>query len=139
MLSADRDTVMKAGDLRAYPVKANVKIYKGALLMIDSDGYLTLAASDATAVFAGVAYEAKDNTGGANGDVSCRVLQDSKQHQLPGAGFTQADVGKLVYATDDEIVALTQAVGDEVAVGKIDEFISATKVGVILTAKSQTK
>lgn len=137
-LSKDRDVCMKYGDLREMPVVASEVIYKGALVKIDANGFMAPCSSEAGAVFAGIAYESVDNSAGIDGAVSGRVLRDDKSHQLPGSGFTQADLGKKVYAADDETVVLVDS-GDLQEVGVIDEYFSATLVGVTLTAKGQSK
>lgn len=128
-LTADAQRVEKEGRLQSMPA-AVATIYKNAILMRNPAGYVLPAASLSGAVFAGVAYEACDNSGGAAGDKSLRV-ETERAFEFAGAGFTQADLLKEVYAADDNTVQLAAGV-DLVKVGKIIEVISATKVLVKL-------
>lgn len=129
-LTADAQRVEKEGRLVSMPAAATAVVYKNAILMRNSAGYVLPAASLAGAVLAGVAYEACDNSAGANGDKSLRVEME-RAFEFAGSGFTQADLLKDVYAADDNTVQI--AVGTNlVKVGKIIEVISATKVVVKL-------
>lgn len=127
-LTADVQRTEKNGQVVAMPVKASTKIYKGALVKIGADGFLAPQAAEAGAVHAGVAYEAVDNSSGANGDVVCRV-ERGRVFEMDGAGFTQANLLAPVYASDDNTVSTTQG-ANEVKVGVIVEVISASKVMV---------
>ena len=80
-LTADAQRVEKEGKLVAMPV-AVAKIYKGAILMRNPAGYVLPAASLSGAVFAGVAYEAKDNTNGSAGDEVVRSEVDAPRNRL---------------------------------------------------------
>jgi len=127
-LSEAKQRVQKEGLLSAFPVKAGVNIFKGALVKIGADGFLAPQAAEAGANHAGVAYEGMDNSNGADGDVVCRV-ERADSFVMDGTGFVQADVGKLVYASDDDTVSITQGT-NEMAVGVIEELLSATQVYV---------
>lgn len=129
-LTQDAQRVEKEGRLVAMPVAATAKLYKNAILMRNAAGYVLPAASLAGAVMAGVGYEAKDNTDGADGDLSVRV-ETERAFEFEGAGFTQADLLKEVYAADDNTVQIAAGT-NLVKVGKIIEVISATKVLVKL-------
>lgn len=130
-LTSDSQRVEKEGKLQAMPV-AVAQVFKGALLMRNPAGYVQPAAALAGAVFAGVAYEAVDNSAGAAGDESVRV-ERKRAYEFDGSGFTQADLLVDVYAADDNTVQ-TSAGTNLVKVGKIIEVISATKVLVALEA-----
>lgn len=129
-LTSDAQRVEKEGRLVDMPVAASVQIYKGAILMRNPAGYVLPAASLSGAVMAGVSYEAKDNSNGSAGDESLRV-ETERAFEFEGAGFTQADLLKEVYAADDNTVQLAAGT-DLVKVGKIIEVLSATKVVVKL-------
>lgn len=115
-------------ELRRVPVKANVHVYKGALVGL-SGGYARgLVAGDA---FAGVAYEEVDNTGGADGAVSVRIYtQGDFEHALGSAG--RANNGAVVYASADDTLTLTST--DNSTVGRqVDVVGSGT---IVLRIKS---
>jgi len=108
-LTADRNVKRKDGKLISYPVAANAVIYKGALLMLDG-GYIKPAQGQATgdaanAIFAGYAYEAVDNSGGADGDKTVRV--ETEGTILVDGDGVAADVGKEVYVVDDATVSVS--------------------------------
>lgn len=90
-------------ELRSLPVKAGAKVYKGALVGLSSGYARGLVAGDA---FAGIAYEAADNTGGADGAISVRVFtMGDFEHALASA--SRANNGAAVYASDDATLTLT--------------------------------
>ncbi|MHA1170063.1 MAG: hypothetical protein ACTSRU_19715 [Candidatus Hodarchaeales archaeon] len=127
-LTGDIERKEKEGKLLAYPVVAADTIYQGALVKINASGYLAPCAAEASVPFAGVAYERVSNESGANGDKLCRV-ESKGAHVLVGSGFSQADLGKEVYASDDNTISTVQGANEQ-AVGVIVEFISATSVRV---------
>lgn len=129
-LTADANRTEKEGRLQAVPVLAGAVIYKGALVKTTAAGYLAPASAEASAKAAGVAYESVDNTDGGSGDVSVRV-EMKRAFEVAGAGFTQADMFKPVYASDDNTVSTTQGANEQ-EFGKIIEVFSATKVLVSL-------
>ncbi len=129
-LSENYNRVSKDGELQAFPVAAATKIYRGALVKISAAGYLAPQAAEVGAFNAGVAYEGMDNSAGAAADLLCRV-ELVGAFEMNGVAFTQADLGKSVYASDDNTVSVTQA-SNEILVGKIIEVISATNVLVKL-------
>lgn len=128
-LTENKQRVEKEGRLISMPVKASTKIFKGALVKLGADGYLAPQAAEAGAVHAGVAYEPCDNSAGANGEKSVRV-ETGRAFYMNGSGFAAADMGKAVYASDDDTVSTTQG-ANELKVGKIIEVVSATEVLVL--------
>jgi len=122
------DREEKEGKLLAHKVVAGDVIYQGALVKINAAGFLAPCSAEAGATFAGVAYEGVDNSAGAAGDEVCRV-EKYGAYLMSGSGFSQADVGSEVYASDDDTISTTQG-SNEQAVGKIVEYISATQVRV---------
>ena len=126
-LTASKDRVYKEGKLLAFPLAVDI-MYKGALMKVNAAGYLAPCAAEAGAKFAGVAYETVDNRAGSAGDVVGRVERVGA-HIMQGTGFSQANVGAKVYASDDDTVSTTQATNEQ-EVGQIVEFISSTEVWV---------
>ena len=86
------------GYINELPVKGATKIYQGAAVGLEAaSGFVRgLVAGD---VFQGFAREKADNSG-ANGAVNVRV-QDKGKLVLGIAGAVITDVGKAVYASDD--------------------------------------
>jgi predicted RecA/RadA family phage recombinase len=127
-LTDNKEVSEKHRRLIENPVAASVVIFKGSIVMGNATGYLAPAAALLNATMAGIAYEKADNANGLAGDVNCKLLREGL-FELAGAGFTQADIGKVVYASDDQTVSTTQGT-NEVAVGKIAQVVSATSVFV---------
>lgn len=116
----------KESKLLSLPVAANAIIFRGALVKINAAGYVEPCATESGAVFAGTAREGVDATGAASGDYSV-LVEERNSFYVAAAGIVAADLGKLVYASDDNTVALVDS-GDLQEVGKIIEVVSATKV-----------
>lgn len=131
-LAANKEVVEQDGNILSMPVVATDIIYKGALVKVNAAGYLAPCAPEAGSTFAGVAYEQKDNSAGAAGALECRAMQVGC-HVMDGSGFTQADVGSMVYALEDNLITLTEGADKKQIVGKIVKFLSATQVLVKIT------
>ncbi len=93
-------------ELRSFGVTTGVHVFKGAFVEVGENGYLRPATS--AGVFAGLAYDEADNTGGADGDASVRVYTYG-DFGLALAGAAVADIGRRVYATDDETLTFSAA------------------------------
>lgn len=91
-------------ELRSLRVAADTHVYKGGLLGLTSGGYAQpLSAGD---LFAGIAYEEVDNSGGAAGDTSVRIYTlGDFGHALSGAGAS--NIGDAVYASADDTLTFT--------------------------------
>jgi len=126
-LTADIDVGRKEGVIQAYPVSAGETIYKGALVCIDTDGYLIPATDTASLKFVGIAYEKKVNTTaagyGSDGDLWCRVYTGGV-FKLTCSSIAQTMVGQLLYVVDDQTVDETTT--NSVCVGRLVEYDSAT-------------
>lgn len=125
-LTKDTNRCEKRGKLLAMPVKGGVVCFHNALLMIDADGFVKPCISEAGASFAGMAYEKVTATDAADGELLIRIERQNAI-EVDGAGFVQADLGKEVFAADDNTVQLAAGT-DLVRVGVIVEVISATRV-----------
>lgn len=86
-------------ELRSYPLGEGEHVFKGAFVGLRSDGCVRpLAAGDRCV---GLAYEEGDNTSGVAGDFNIRVFTlGDFGFSLMGAA--PADIGRPVYAADDE-------------------------------------
>lgn len=128
VLTADRQTRSKKGDLMVYPVNALSQIYKGAIVCVDDDGFLVPGADTAAFRVVGVADE-NVLGGAADGDVSCRVRSGEK-YRFVATSITQAMVGDAMFVSDDQTFDETSTNG--VVVGRLVEFISTTEGWVFI-------
>lgn len=112
-LVADRNTPMKSTDLIAFPVKAGVKIFSGAIVVADVTGYAKPGSADPRLIYLGRAEEQVDNTLGANGAVSVLVRRNAafKFENSAADPVTVASIGKDCYIADDQTVSATNGAG----------------------------
>lgn len=104
-LGSAYDARRKDGALVLYPLGAGVHIRKGGLLAVASaTGLVQPAADSGGLVFVGVAYEESDNTGGAAGAKSVRVLKTGIYTYAKTAAV-QTDTGKTAFVVDDGTVS----------------------------------
>ena len=118
----------REGLIVAYPVKANVRIWKGALVCVDNTGYLVPASDTANLRFVGVAFESVDNTGGASGAKRCRVVKRGTFVYNRIGSFTQADIGTTARAITDNEVAKTST--NNIVVGTVVELLDDNRVRI---------
>ncbi|MDA2916454.1 hypothetical protein MYX64_06395 [Nitrospinae bacterium AH_259_B05_G02_I21] len=125
VLTDNRETDRKDGILLAIPVKGTTKIYKGAMVAVDANGFL-VPASDTAALRSGlVAYEKVDNSAGADGDLKCRVYRRGI-FKFAASSITQAMVGDMMYVVDDQ--TFDEATGtNAIMAGRLVDFESATE------------
>ena len=133
-LSTSYDARRKDGVLAAYPLGAGVHVRKGGLLAVAAATGLVQPASDSAGlVFVGVAYEEADNTGGAAGARSVRVLKTGV-FTYAKTGAAQTDVGKPAFVVDDATVS-TAATTDSPACGTVVGVPSALAVQIRIDGK----
>ena len=133
-LSNSYDARRKDGALAAYPLGAGVHVRKGGLLAVASATGLVQPASDSAGlVFVGVAYEESDNTGGAAGARTVRVLKTGVFSYAKIAAV-QADTGKTAFVVDDGTVS-TAATTDSIACGSVVGVPDALSVQVRIDGK----
>lgn len=112
---------------------SNVKVYKGALLAVNSSGYaIPLTHATASLKFIGIANETIDNSAGNAGDKSVNVTKSGSFVFKAAAGFApaQADIGKELYALSDwEVQIATAGLTNQYKVGRI-LGLESTSTGV---------
>ena len=115
-LTAERSVSRKGAESTATPplitvgVKTNFKIYKGALVVIDtSTGWAVPGKNDAaTYITIGVATKTVDATGISSGVLTVDCMRGIFPFVNKGGDLVvQADMGKKVYIEDDQTVAHT--------------------------------
>ena len=107
---------------------AVIHLFQGTFGFYDSTGFVTDNTASGLNKFAGVVIDEADNTGGSAGDLEIN-LWNRGIFVFDGTGFTQADEGETVYALDNFTVSLAPGTSG-VAVGKVKEFVSATRLRV---------
>jgi len=127
-LTASLEVIEKDGVRLKSPMAVDV-IYRGAMVVYNTAGYLAPASTAAGVVFAGVSELEVDNSGGSAGDLLCPHKTEGV-YLLTGASLAQTDVGVQVYASDDQTITKTSS--NNAPVGKIVKFVSATQVWVKL-------
>lgn len=134
-ITVPKDPGEQQGVIYHYPVKAATKLVAGALVAIDASGWLVNAADTANFVNAGILDKTVDNTVGAaaNGSKQGRVITRGVFDFVFSGTATQATVGQKVYAVDNQTVAVAATTTNDVLVGTVVEFISATAVRVRIT------
>jgi hypothetical protein len=112
------------GDLQppilAYPVKAATRINGGSIVATDTSGRAVPASADASLRVRGRARVAADNTavGAADGDVTVEI-EAGCFFYTNGDSITAADIGKMLYAIDDQTVAKSSSGGTRPKVGEL--------------------
>lgn len=127
-----KDDVRQNGELVSVKL-ANVKVFKGSNLNFNAAGFAKKASDTAAETFAGVAVETVDNSAGVAGAVEVRVWRRGVS-SMACTGAAQAWVGQKVYAVDDNVVALAATTTNDVLVGTVVSFVSATEVRVAYQA-----
>lgn len=128
-LRTDKQRPYELGDLNSLPMMAVDIIYEGAAVGIEaaSGNARPLNAGDA---FAGFCIQKADNTTGAAGDVRVQVKTHGEV-QLPVTNVAATDIGKPVYASDDDTFVLTATtLSCNSYIGKVKRFVS-TGVAVV--------
>ena len=106
--------------LQAYKVATNAVIYKGAIVCTNASGYLVPGADTANFNCVGIATEAADNTGGANGDLEILVYRGVAYVSTTGANaVTQANVGQDAVILDDNTIVLAAGATNDTTAGEI--------------------
>lgn len=115
-----------------YPIAANVKIYKGAMVAINSDGEAipaTVAASGA-AVIVGKSSGTYNNLTGSELGGSANAVRVEVEYgvfawanSLSADEIEAEDAGDVVYAVDDQTVALTSNSSARIVAGIVSEVV----------------
>ena len=128
-LTTDTTRVYELGDVNAFGILANTLIYEGAAVGDNGTGYVRpLTGGDA---FRGFADRHGDNTGGGDGDETIRVRKHGAI-VLPIDGMTLTDVGKAVYALDDNTFTFAPHKGP--FIGRVSRFDQSGKAIVDFNA-----
>jgi len=125
-LTRDRATPYREGIEVEYPVAANTKIYAGSLVCVSATGYAAPAADTSGYRFAGVAMEQVDNSDGSDGEKQVR-LRRAGVFEFDAVSISQDMVGTAMYAADDHTFDDAAGPTNDVKVGLLVKYVSATK------------
>ena len=124
-LAVDKARPIELGTINELPVVAADIIYEGAAVGDNGSGYARpLVAGDP---FRGFAEQRADNAAGAAGAARVRV-RSVGLIELPIGSLAITDVGKDVFASDDDTFTLTQSTNTRI--GYVHRFVQ-TGVGVV--------
>jgi hypothetical protein len=123
-LAKDTPRTYELGDLNDLPMVASDIIYEGAAVGMDSGYARPLTAGD---LFQGFCTQKADNSSGNAGDLRVNV-KTRGEIQLSIANLAITDIGKAIFASDDNTFVLTQSTNSYI--GKVKRFVS-TGVGVV--------
>ncbi len=119
-LATDSNRVYELGDINQVPVKGSSIIYQGAAVGGHSSGYARPIQNGDK--FLGFADEKIDNSGGGDGLKTVRVRKRGAI-LLDISGVALGDIGKSVYATDDNTFTLSDT--NAVYIGQISRIDSS--------------
>lgn len=131
-LTADKARKVRGNPIGVpYPVAASTTIYQGALVSVNSSGYLIAATNDTTTMCVGVAAEHVDNSSGSNGDKTCSV-EIMQVEEFTSSGIVITDVGYPAYVLDSGTVGDDAAASKNVHVGTVVRLVSTNVVEVLV-------
>ncbi|MCH8274212.1 MAG: hypothetical protein IH851_05430 [Armatimonadetes bacterium] len=137
------ETQQKPTVIVSYPVAASTTIYKGALVGVNSIGYVVpMDHATASLTYMGIAEETVDNSSGSDGDVSVRVSKTGSGVFADAGTATQADIGQtLNVKTDNEVQVGTLSLTNVYAVGTLValETTSTGATGLRVRIDNDTK
>lgn len=123
--TADRPIEMRGTPtVREWPVAASTTIYKGTMVMLNG-GYLVEGADTAGKLIVGVADEHIDNSAGAAGAKTCRVLCNA-DFKFAASSIAVTSNGVKMFIVDNQTFDETSP-ANSVEVGLLAGFISSTE------------
>ncbi len=126
-LTQDRVSTEIIGGTKRGKVAATTQVFMGAIVMRNGSGYLTKGQTATALRGVGRATASVNNTGGA-GAAEIGYDEGIFQFWATGTAFTEADIGKLVYAVDDQTVAKDDGTGTRSPAGFLYAIEAADSV-----------
>lgn len=117
------------GDIVSFRVAASTTIPEGAIVSVNAAGYAVNGTDAANDVFVGIADETVTN-GITAGEKRIKVRRTGVYTFKYNGTATVADINTLVYITDNETVDVAGDLTNDVLVGRIVDFLSASLVRV---------
>jgi len=134
-LTKDKELLTRAGHEMDVKLAADAVIYNGAMVCANATGYGVPAADTADFDFIGYAIESVDNTGGADGDVSVRVVK-AGEILVKHSGLTIANLGQAMFVNDDATVKSSTT--NSVYVGRLTELVGTDEAWVNIDKRGAT-
>ena len=125
-LTRDRATSYREGIEVEFPVAATTKIYAGSMVCVNAGGYAAPAADTSGYRFVGVALEQVDNSSGANGAMWCGCGESGSLSSMPSPS-PRPRWESAMYAVDDQTFADAAGATNDIRVGILVKYVSATK------------
>ena len=133
-LALDTPRAYELGDISEYEVIAAERVYEGAAVALNASGYAAPLSPASGYIFKGFAVKHADNHDGAEGAKTVQVYQKGKLELSVTGVAGVSDVGKAVYASDDDTFTLTK--GSNLFIGTVDRYVST---GVAIVAFDATR
>ncbi len=121
VLAENEPLKILGGDYLELPADATGHPYEGSMCSLRSDGYA--GALTAGERFIGHAVQECDNSAGANAAKNVKLMRGIYRLEATLASVAITDVGKNVYASDDNTLTLTQ--GQNTFVGRVADYVKA--------------
>lgn len=124
-LTQSRNTPSRPGLMRQDPVAAGVRIFLGAIVLLDAAGNAVSNATGAGLHAVGRAKETADNRAGIAGD----AVVDSEGGVFGFAhdgSLTRGHIGKSVFVLDDQTLSATDQAGTRTATVTLTDLQGAT-------------
>lgn len=120
-LTASRNAPRAEGDLLNYPAAAAKRFWKHSMVAVNAAGNLEPVTAAAGLTVVGVADRYADNTTGAAGAIRVEVRTGcyGMKNSADADAITGAHVGRVVFAVDDQTVALTDGGGTRSRAGTV--------------------
>lgn len=125
-LAADKAVIVADEEWLAYPEPsltcvADDIIYQGAVVALNTSGYVAPGSSDPTLKVLGWSRGRVDNTGGAAGALPVPICRKPIRlvNSAGADAITNVHVGEYCYLVDDQTVALTSGGGDRPVAGRV--------------------
>jgi hypothetical protein len=123
MLSADKKIEYTEGVELTIPVDDGDKIYAGALVCVNADGFAVPGSDTAGLIFEGISREYVDNSLGLDGAKTVTVRRRGLFNMSFESNITQANVGDNVFILTDEMVDIAANVANKIFCGVIAAVI----------------
>lgn len=125
-ITVDQKLEYKEGVEIPFEVYQSTEIFAGCDVAVNAAGYLVMGGDTSGQIYVGVSREYVDNSGGDDGDLTCRVMRRGLIKRELATAITIANVGDNVFLAGDNKVDLAGNVSEDIFCGIIAGFIDTT-------------